>query len=249
MLDIVIPVYNEGANIRRVLDALRQHVTAPFRVLICYDRADDDTLPVVEALAGALSVVTVKNPARGPHSAIMAGFRASSADAVVVYPADDDINAGRLDSMIALIRGGCDIVCASRFLKGGSMIGCPIIKATLVRTAALTLFHLARVPTRDATNGFRMFSRRAITEIDIESTAGFTYSLELLVKAHRLGWSVGEVPAQWRERAQGQGNSRFRVLRWIPAYLRWYLYAFATTYLRRGARTVSLRRRQSGAAT
>ena len=98
---------------------------------------------------------------------------------------------------------------------------------------------IARVPTHDASNGFRMFSRRAIETIAVESDAGFCYSIELLVKAHRLGWTIGEVPARWFERAHGQ--SRFRVLRWLPAYLRWYRYAFATTFLRRGADTVPMK--------
>jgi hypothetical protein len=56
------------------------------------------------------------------------------------------------------------------------------------------------------------------------------------VKCHRLGWPVAEIPATWKEREHGR--SRFRVLRWLPAYLRWYLYGFATTWLRRPARTV-----------
>ena len=48
-LDIVIPVYNEGANILRTLDALNRDLKTPSRILICYDREDDDTLPVIEA--------------------------------------------------------------------------------------------------------------------------------------------------------------------------------------------------------
>jgi hypothetical protein len=76
-------------------------------------------------------------------------------------------------------------------------------------------------------------------EIAVESDRGFCYSIELLVKCHRLGWQIGEVPANWFERTSG--SSRFQVLRWLPAYLRWYAYAFATTYLRRPARTVRLK--------
>ena len=125
-------------------------------------------------------------------------------------------------------------------MTGGRMEGCPLLKAVLLRSAAFTLHRLAKVPSHDATNGFRLFSRRTLEQIEIESRRGFTYSLELLVKAHRLGWKVGEVPAQWHERTQGR--SRFRVLRWLPAYLRWYCYAFATTYLRRPANSVRLRR-------
>ena len=93
--------------------------------------------------------------------------------------------------------------------------------------------------TSDATSGFRMFSRRLIENIPVESDQGFCYSIELLVKAHRLGWRIGEVPAVWFERKHGA--SRFRVLTWLPAYLRWYLYAFETTFLRRSPRSVALK--------
>lgn len=241
-LDIVIPVYNEGPNILATLGALRDNVRAPFRVLICYDRPDDDTLTTIDANRSAFSdmrIDYVRNPGRGAHGAVMAGFAASDAPLVMVYPADDDFNGGIVDDMVARAQAGADLVCASRFMPGGSMIGCPWLKATLVRTAAFTLYHLARLPTHDPTSGFRLFSRRVIDTIVVESDSGFCYSIELLVKCHRLGWPVAEVPAQWIERTKGV--SRFRVLHWLPAYLRWYRYAFATTFLRRPASTVVLR--------
>ena len=241
-LDIVIPVYNEGGNIVTVLHALAREVKTPARVLICYDSEADDTLPAVrgnpDAYAG-LPVEFVRNHGRGAHAAVMAGFAASAAPLILVYPADDDFNPGILDRMVVLAGQGFDIVCASRFMPGGTMQGCPWLKAVLVRTAAFTLHRFARLPTHDATSGFRLFSRRVIEQIAVESDQGFCYSIELLVKAHRLGWRIGEVPALWFERKHG--TSRFRVLRWLPAYLRWYGYAFATTILWRPARTVALK--------
>lgn len=241
-LDIVIPVYNEGENILGVLGALSREVRTPSRVLICYDFEEDNTLPAVKqnpAVHTGLGVVFVRNYGRGAHAAVMAGFAASTAPIVVVYPADDDFNAGIVDRMVAMVRDGCDVVCASRFMPGGAMVGCPWLKAVLVRTANFTLHHLARIPTRDSSNGFRLFSRRVIDTIAIESTEGFCYSIELLVKAHRLGWRIGEVPTRWFERRAG--TSRFRVMKWLPLYLRWYRYAFATTFLRQGPETVPLK--------
>jgi len=214
-------------------------MVTPSRVLICYDSEDDDTLPAIDnnraALAG-MSIELVRNRGRGAHSAVLAGFAASTAPFVLVFPADDDYNAGMLDAMVGKAEGGCDIVCASRFMAGGSMQGCPWLKAVLVRAANFTLYHVARLPTHDASNGFRLFSRRVVDEIEIESERGFCYSIELLVKCHRLGWPIGEVPARWFQRAHGQ--SRFQVIKWLPEYLRWYAYAFATTYLRRPAASV-----------
>jgi dolichol-phosphate mannosyltransferase len=243
-LDIVIPVYNEGANILATLAALRRDVKTTRRVLICYDMDEDDTLVAIAGdpeLAAALAVQYVKNPGRGVHRAVLAGFAASEAPFVLVYPADDDYNAGILDSMVSCAERGNDIVCASRFMAGGSMKGCPLLKAILVRSANFTLRHLARLPTHDASNGFRLFSRRVIETIAIESDRGFCYSIEYLVKSHRLGWGIGEVPARWFERAHGE--SRFRVLKWLPAYLRWYAYAFVTTWFGARPETVKLRTR------
>jgi len=74
--------------------------------------------------------------------------------------------------------------------------------------------------------------------VPLESTEGFTYSIELLVKCHRLGWRIGEVPVEWHERKTGL--SRFRVIGWLPAYFRWFKYAFETTYLKRGPEAVPM---------
>jgi glycosyltransferase involved in cell wall biosynthesis len=241
-LDIIIPVYNEGGSILATLRALSREMKTPARVLICYDRPDDDTLPAVQNNPDnhpGLRIEFVRNRSRGAHAAVITGFAASTAPYIIVFPADDDFNAGILDSMVALARDGCDIVCASRFMPGGTMQGCPWLKAALVRTAAFTLHTFARLPTKDPSSGFRLFSRRVIDRIAVESDQGFTYSIELLVKAHRLGWRIGEVPALWYERKAGQ--SRFRVLKWLPAYLRWFRYAFATTWLRRSGSTVAMK--------
>jgi glycosyltransferase involved in cell wall biosynthesis len=238
-LDIIIPVYNEGANIVPTLRALAREVKAPNRILICYDREDDNTLPAIKSNRASfdnLTIEFVRNRGRGAHGAVLTGFSASTAPLVLVFPADDDFNAGIIDSMVAEAAKEKDIVCASRFMAGGSMVGCPWLKAVLVRTAGFTLYYVARLPTHDASSGFRLFSRRVLDEIEVESERGFCYSIELLVKCHRLGWRIGEVPAQWFERTRGA--SRFQVVKWLPDYLRWYVYAFATTFFRRPAASV-----------
>jgi glycosyltransferase involved in cell wall biosynthesis len=239
-LEIVIPVYNEGVNIVPVLRSLNSEVKTPFRVLLGYDRDDDDTLVAIEAepISG-MNIVPVKNLGKGALGAVVTCFEMGQAPAVLVFPADDDYNASRIDGMVAKLHQGCDIVCASRFMPGGCMVGCPPLKNAILRSSAFVLHRLARLPTHDPSNGLRMFSRRVLARIPIESDRGFTYSIELLVKAHRLGWRICEVPFAWYERKRGR--SRFRVIRWLPAYFRWFSYAFATLYLRRGAETVRLR--------
>lgn len=235
-LDVLIPVYEEGESIHGVLDHLQARVRTPFRALLCYDHDSDSTLAAVRSRAGrGPEVVPVKNEGRGVHGAVLTGFRRSSAPAVLVYPADDDANGGIVDELVRRFESGCALVAPSRFMKGGCMVGCRWQKAALVRTAAFTLRCLARIPTHDPTNGFRLFSRRLLESVRIESTDGFAFSIELLAKCHRLGWKIDEVPSSWFERKRGK--SRFRILKWLPVYLRWYFYILATAYL--GRRSVA----------
>ena len=146
-LDVIIPVYNESANILPTLRALLLAVKTPLRVLICYDHDDDSTLTAItenrDAL-GALSIEFVRNRLRGAHGAVLTGFATSTAPFALVMMADDDYNAGIIDAMVAKAETGCKIVCASRFMPGGSMVGCPWLKAMLVRAGNFTLYHLAR---------------------------------------------------------------------------------------------------------
>lgn len=223
-VEILIPVYNEGENILEVLGSLKRGVRTPFEVLIAYDREDDNTLPVLAANASHLPPYRlVRNRGAGVHGAVMSGFEASKTDAVITFPADDTYNAPLIDRMIAAHQSGADIVCASRFMKGGCMKGCPPLKAVLVRLSAFVLYHVARVPTHDPTNGFRLFSRRVFAGIPVESSQGWAFSIELLVKAARRGMRVVELPASWFERRKGK--SRFKVFKWMPIYLRWFFYA------------------------
>lgn len=229
MYDIVIPVYNEGENIHAVLESLAQHVKKPVRILIAYDHESDNTLPVARAFpASRLQVLCIQNKYSGVLGAIKTGFEYSDSPAVMMFPADDTLNAGILDRMFEEYENGSEIVAASRFMKGGCMIGCPIVKAVIVRAAAFILYHIGRLPTHDPSNGFRLFSRRVLQAFPIESAEGFPYSIELLVKAHRRGLKITEVPSRWMERTSGK--SRFKLMKWLPQYFVWFKYAFATTY-------------------
>lgn len=232
-IDIVIPVYNEGENIVAVMESLRKNIKTPFRVMLCYDHDEDSTLKALSNYAhnDTVNIKLIKNKGKGAHGAVVTGFQTSTAETVVAFPADDTYNAATIDKMYKKFQEGSDLVSASRFIPGGCMIGAPLAKALFVRLSSFTLYHLARVPAHDASNGFRLFSRRVINDIRIQSEDGFVYSIELLVKCHRLGWKISEVPAKWYERVKGK--SRFQLFKWLPSYLKWYFYAFATTYLRK----------------
>lgn len=240
-MDILIPAYNEGENIIETLQMLEKEVKTPFRALICYDFDGDNTLPAVERIKSDLGfeILLIKNRGTGVHSAIITGFEASRAPAVLVYPADEAYNIGIIDKMYQEFKNGSDVVVASRFAKGGGMEGGPILKSLVVRIASFVLHRIVGIPASDASYGLRLFSKKILDTVQIESTEGFTYAVELLVKCHRLKWKVSEVPAKWYRREKGQ--SRFNFKKWLPHYFRWFAYALETTYLRKSPDTVKLK--------
>ena len=120
------------------------------------------------------------------------------------------------------------------------MSGGPFFKSFVVTLASLLLNKLIGLPASDATYAWRLFSRRLLDRVEIESNAGFTYAIELLVKCHRLRWKVAEVPAKWIMRKKGE--SRFNFKKWLPHYVKWFFYALATTYLRKGPETVKAKK-------
>ena len=159
-----------------------------------------------------------------------------NSDCVIVYPADDFLNINIIDKMYNSFKDGNDIVVASRFIKGGSMKGCPILKSILVRLASSTLYLLSSIPVKDASNGFRLFSRKLLNMVEIEAKVGFAYSIELLAKCNRLQLKISEIPAQWEERIEGP--SRFKIFKWLPEYLKWYFYGLSTTWLKKGPQNI-----------
>jgi dolichol-phosphate mannosyltransferase len=228
-LQIAIPVYNEAGNIAHTLEQLEAMVTVPHRIFIIYDFDEDDTLPVVTEFIREQKVedvFLVKNKyGRGVLDAIRTGFDSIKDGAILVVMADSSDDMSIVDAMFEKINQGYDIVCGSRYMKGGRQIGGPRFKKFLSRTADISLHLITGIPTHDATNSFKMYRKSLLDTIEIESRGGFEIGMEITIKAFLKGYRIAEVPSIWRDRATGE--SRFKFRKWLPRYIWWYLYAIA----------------------
>jgi len=227
MIGIVVPVYYEDENIENLLNEIEGKIKNSKKVFIVYDVDEDPTVPVVFNLIDSYSfeIKLVKNKyGRGVAKAIKTGLEISDTDAVLVIMADlfDDLSI--VDRMYEMIKNGYDIVCGSRYMKGGKQIGGPLIKKTISRLAGLSLYYLTAIPTHDITNSFKMYNKSFLNQIRIESDGGFEIGMEICVKAFVMGRKIGEIPSIWRDRTKGK--SKFKILKWLPKYLKWYFYAF-----------------------
>ncbi len=225
-VSIVIPVYREGESVVPNLERIVAGVTLPCEVLTVYDDPGDPTVPFLEKLAAddARVVPTHNTAGPGPARAIRFGLDHARAPVAVVTMADGSDDAEQIDTLCKLVERGVVIAAASRYSSGGQQVGAPPLKSLLSRLAGLSLYRLGRVGTRDATNSFKAYSTAFLREVGIQSDAGFEIGIELVAKARRLRRPVAEVPTIWLERAHGASN--FRIIGWVPRYLRWYRFAF-----------------------
>ena len=241
----MVPVYNEADNIVQFLEAIKTKVGSRHETLLIYDFEEDTTLPPARKFASDYpSLRLVKNTrGRGALNALKTGLEESRGDVAVVTMADLSDDVSQVDLMAGLVRGGAGLVAASRYMRGGSQIGGPRVKKALSRLAGVSLRFLTRIDTHDATNNFKAYSRILIDEVEIESNAGFELGLEMATKAQLGGYVIEEIPTIWRDRTAGE--SRFKVIKWMPGYLRWYFLCIVGTWSGQARR--ARRRRESSA--
>jgi len=227
-IDIVIPVYNEAENIGETLRAIdrntRKITDAEFQVNIVFDFPEDTTVPAARNVAPEL-MLPIKfslNPVRGVVNAIKTGFRTSAADFVLITMADMSDDYSILDEMVGLANKGYDIVCPSRYMKGGKLIGGPPVKQFLSRLAGLSMHWLSGIPTHDTTNSYKLYRLSVIKPLKVESEGGFEIGTEITAKVFKNGGRITELPTTWYDREKGK--SRFKLLKWIPKYMKWYFY-------------------------
>ena len=224
-VSVVIPAYEEGADIIPVLDRIVEGITLPYEILVVVDFAEDSTAPYVRSYDDERSVrLLVSTFGRGPANAIRFGFQAARAPVVVVTMADGCDDPRQIDDLTRLVERGVVVAAASRYMPGGQQVGGPLLKGVLSRNAGRSLHWFARVGTRDPTNSYKAYDRDFVERVGIESRHGFEIGLELTAKAKRLRLPVAEIPTIWLDRQAGV--SKFKLAQWVPKYLRWYRYAY-----------------------
>jgi glycosyltransferase involved in cell wall biosynthesis len=225
-VSVVVPAYNESEHIIPVLDRLFESVRLPCEVLVVVDSEDDDTIPVVAeySLKEPRIRCLVNTYGRGPANAIRFGIDAAAAPVAVVTMADGCDDPRQIDELARLVDRGVAVAAASRYMPGGQQVGGPVLKGMLSKLAGRSLRILTHIGTRDPTNSFKAYSTEFVHAVGIDSRGGFEIGIELTAKAKRLRMPVAEIPTIWLDRQAGMSN--FKVAKWIPGYLRWYLFAF-----------------------
>ncbi len=223
-ISIIVPAHNEAENIASLIEKVESTLNIDHELVIVNDHSKDNTADEVSKLSAKFpNLRLVNNELEGGFAnAIKTGFASAKTEFIVPIMGDlcDDLSTVKL--MTEKINKGFDVVCASRYIKNGQRLGGSKFKAFLSRNAGRSLNLLLGIPTHDIANAFKMYRKKVIDSIKIEST-GFEISMELPVKAYYLGFKITEVPTIWRERSKGK--SSFKVFKLLPKYLKLYLWA------------------------
>ncbi|HSX45318.1 MAG TPA: glycosyltransferase [Candidatus Saccharimonadales bacterium] len=225
LLHIITPVYNEGSNFPAQYKEVKKYIKTPHELIVVYDFKEDDTVPVVKALQKRDKRLKLRKNTRGRGAlnALLSGFDTVRSGPVLVIMADLSDDLRIVDQMYQKYLDGYVVVCGSRYMKGGQQIGGPFLKGLMSRAAGVSLFWLRRLPTHDITNNFKMYDKEFLDKITIESQGGFEVAMEITAKAFRAKQKIAEIPSTWRDRTAGE--AQFKLMKWLPSYLRWYFYA------------------------
>jgi dolichyl-phosphate beta-glucosyltransferase len=205
-LSLVIPVYNEAERLPATLGRLTSFARGEglaLELVVADDGSTDATAQVCQAWIAAYdagpAVRLVRIAHRGKGAAVRAGL--ASVTAPVVGYCDADLSAGP-DAVLQLlerIRGGSDMVMASRGLPDSILeVRQPWYRELAGRTLNAALRRLTGIPFTDTQCGLKLFRAEvARTLFGYQRLDGFAFDIELVLLALRLGYRVEEIPIRW----------------------------------------------------
>lgn len=241
-LSIVIPTYNESTNIVKILDSLDTSIPSEMNaeVIVIDDNSPDGTYDRVQEYVkkpklNGMSIQLIKRDnKKGLSSAIVTGIQHATGDTVVVMDSDLSHPPQTIPKMIEELHSNdCDIVVASRYVKGGSTSGWPFKRKLVSKGATKIAQHGLGIKIKDPMSGFFAFKRNIVNNIKFDAI-GYKILLEILVKAK--GVKVKEIPYTFINRTSG--SSKLTLSEGMD-YLKsiWNLYRFGKSVRDRERRT------------
>jgi len=226
-LSIIIPAHNEEETIGNTLFSIMRGLVkiGKYEIIVVNDHSSDKTVDIVNDIGrisnNKIRLINNEYQAGFAH-ALLTGFQASSFEVVIPVMADlcDDIST--IELMSEKLVKGFDVVCGTRYIKGGQRLGGSKLKAFFSWFVGQSIYFFTQIPTHDISNAFKMYRKEVIDNINIESR-GFEISTEITLKAYFKGYKISEVPTVWKERTEGK--SSFNIWKVLPHYLHWYLWA------------------------
>jgi dolichol-phosphate mannosyltransferase len=214
---VIIPTYNERANLPTLVAGLLEHEGV--RVLVVDDQSPDGTGQVADGLSrehpGRVSVLH-RTSQRGFGRSYIDGITQAIREPVdVICQMDADLSHDprHLPALIAATNNA-EMSIGSRYIPGGEIVNWPLRRRVLSRFANTYIRAVARVRAHDCTSGYRCWRREALAALPLDQffSDGYSFLVEMLFAASRNGYRIAEVPITFVERREGESKVSANVL-------------------------------------
>ena len=209
-ISVIVPTYNESENIRGILEHIQKSIPKNLKAetIVVDDNSPDHTARIAEDYFYSIkektnhTISVIKRKAKdGLSSAILNGIQQASGNTIVVMDSDFSHPPQIIPKMIETLKQtSCDIVIASRYIKGGSIQGWPLKRKLMSKVATIIAKKGLGIKSQDPMSGFFMFKKNIIKELKFDAI-GYKMLLEILVKTK--GVKIQEVPYIFTDRKEG----------------------------------------------
>ena len=217
---MVIPTYNEAANIEAVLR--RVLALERFAALVVDDGSPDGTAQIVRRLQSEEPnrVGLIERAGKmGLGTAYLTGFRAAR-DAGFAYICEMDADLSHNpDDLVHLLdacaSGEADVAVGSRYVGGVRVMNWPLGRLILSYGAGMYTRAITRLPVMDVTAGFACFTHEVLQAINFDrvTSNGYSFQIEMKYRAWKRGFRLVEVPIVFTERTEGQSKMNSAIVR------------------------------------
>ncbi len=218
---VIIPTYNERENLPRIVPIVLR-TSAEAHVLVVDDASPDGTGAVADDLAAhhpeRVHVLHREGKA-GLGPAYLAGFRWALDEgyaAVLQMDADLSHPPAMIPTMVGeLRRAGVDFVVGSRYMGGRvTVVNWPMGRLLISYFGNAYARFVTRLPISDATGGFNLYADKALQALPLDRIAstGYTFQIELKLRAWVRGFRFAEVPIVFTERDHGESKMSKRIV-------------------------------------
>jgi dolichol-phosphate mannosyltransferase len=223
-LSVVIPARNEEENIKETIENFIPYINKDeTEIIVVNDHSEDRTEEIVLNLCEKYKFLKIVRNEQNPGfaNALKTGFENAKGEFVLPVMADGCDSPQTIKKMVEKAKYGYDLICGSRYTKGGGKIGGPKIQSFFSRFVGLSLYYLIKIPTKDCPNAFKMYRRKILNSLKLKSE-GFSISMEACLKFYFSGYKICEVPTVWYGRKKGK--SKFKLSKTLP-YIKLYIWA------------------------
>ena len=205
---VIIPTYNELANLEDITGRVRAAVPAA-DILVVDDNSPDGTGDLADKLAaGDDHVKVLHRPGKnGLGAAYIAGFGWAlerGYGTLVEMDADGSHDPAELPGMLTAL-ADADLVIGSRWVPGGQLRNWPRSRLVLSRGGNLYVRLALGIAVRDATGGYRAYRADTLRAIGLDQveSQGYCFQVDLTRRAAAMGMIIREVPITFTERSRG----------------------------------------------